>query len=102
MGDVERGEKNVTLVTADKLVTGLDLTLASLLLKMEQDLDNQEGVTTERGFLPPVPPVTSTLVGRPPVLAPQALSSRTTGTPPFGLRVTSGSGAILRPETRRR
>ncbi len=43
MGDIERGEKNVTLVTADKLAKGLGLTLAGLLLKMEQDSDNSEG-----------------------------------------------------------
>lgn len=36
MGDVERGEKNVTLVTAHKLANGLGLTLAGLLLAMEQ------------------------------------------------------------------
>ncbi len=37
MGDIERGEKNVTLVTADKLAKGLGLTLAGLLVKMEQE-----------------------------------------------------------------
>jgi len=36
MGDIERGEKNVTLVTADKLAKGLDLTLAGLLLELER------------------------------------------------------------------
>jgi hypothetical protein len=34
MGYIERGEKNVTLVTADKLMRGLGLTLAGLLLEM--------------------------------------------------------------------
>ncbi len=42
MGDIERGEKNVTLATADKLAKGLGLTLAGLLLKMEQDSDESE------------------------------------------------------------
>jgi transcriptional regulator with XRE-family HTH domain len=37
MGDIERGEKNVTLVTADKLAKGLGFTLAGLLLKLEQE-----------------------------------------------------------------
>ena len=36
MGDIERGEKNVTLVTADKLAKGLGLTLAGLLIEMER------------------------------------------------------------------
>lgn len=36
MGDIERGEKNATLVTADKLAKGLGLTLAGLLLEMER------------------------------------------------------------------
>jgi hypothetical protein len=36
MGDIERGEKNVTLVTANKLARGLVLTSAGLLLEMEQ------------------------------------------------------------------
>jgi len=36
MGDIERGEKNVTLVTADKLAKGLGLTLAGLLVEMER------------------------------------------------------------------
>ncbi len=39
MGDIERGEKNVTLVTADKVAKGLGLTLAGLLLRMEQEPD---------------------------------------------------------------
>ena len=34
MDDIERGWKNVTVVTA-KVVRGLDLTLVGLLLKME-------------------------------------------------------------------
>lgn len=42
VGDIERGEKNVTLVTADKLARGLDLTLAGLLLEMEQRFDDPE------------------------------------------------------------
>ncbi len=42
MGDIERGEKNVTLVTADKLAKGLGLTLAGLLLKVEQDSDDPD------------------------------------------------------------
>jgi transcriptional regulator with XRE-family HTH domain len=42
VGDIERGEKNVTLVTANKLVRGLDLTLADLLLEMEQRSDDPE------------------------------------------------------------
>ena len=36
MGDIERGEKNVTLVTADKIAKALGLTLAGLLLEMER------------------------------------------------------------------
>ncbi len=35
MGDIERGEKNVTLVTANKVAKGLDLTLAELLSELE-------------------------------------------------------------------
>jgi transcriptional regulator with XRE-family HTH domain len=42
MGDIERGEKNVTLVTADKLAKGLGFTLAGLLLEMEQSSDSSE------------------------------------------------------------
>jgi transcriptional regulator with XRE-family HTH domain len=42
MGDIERGEKNVTLVTADKLAKGLGLTLAGLLLEMEREPDGAE------------------------------------------------------------
>jgi transcriptional regulator with XRE-family HTH domain len=36
VGDIERGEKNVTLVTADKLAKGLDLTLSGLLSELER------------------------------------------------------------------
>ncbi len=43
MGDIERGEKNVTLVTAEKLAKGLGLTLAGLLLKMEQEPNGCSG-----------------------------------------------------------
>lgn len=43
MGDIERGEKNVTLVTADKLARGLGLSLAGLLLELEQGSDEPEG-----------------------------------------------------------
>lgn len=35
MDAIERGEKNVTLVTADKVARGLGLTSAGLLLEME-------------------------------------------------------------------
>ena len=42
MGDIERGEKNVTLVTADKLARGLGLTLAGLLLKMERSAEGPD------------------------------------------------------------
>ncbi len=42
MGDIERGEKNVTLVTANKLAKGLGLTLAGLLLEMERDSGTTE------------------------------------------------------------
>ena len=44
MGDIERGEKNVTLVMADKLAKGLGLALADLLLEMERGSDDPEGV----------------------------------------------------------
>lgn len=43
MGDIERGEKNVTLVTADKLARGLDLTLAELLSELERGSDAPDG-----------------------------------------------------------
>ena len=36
VGDIERGEKNVTLVTAEKLAKGLGLTLAGLLTELER------------------------------------------------------------------
>ena len=36
IGDLVRGERNVILMTADKLVRGLDFTLASLFVEMEQ------------------------------------------------------------------
>ncbi len=36
MGDIERGEKNVTLLTADKLAKGLGVTLAGLFLELER------------------------------------------------------------------
>ncbi len=36
VGDIERGEKNVTLVTADKLAKGLGLTLAGLITELER------------------------------------------------------------------
>ena len=42
MGDIEWGEKNVTLVTADKLARGLGLTLAGLLLELERGSDGPE------------------------------------------------------------
>ncbi len=42
MGDIERGEKNVTLVTADKIAGALGLTLAGLLLEMERGLCTTE------------------------------------------------------------
>lgn len=42
MGDIERGEKNVTLVTADKLARGLGLTLAALLTELERRSDGPE------------------------------------------------------------
>lgn len=43
MGDIERGEKNVTLMTADKLAKGLDLTLAGLMSELEQGADDPDG-----------------------------------------------------------
>ncbi len=43
MGDIERGEKNVTLVTAEKVAKGLGLTLAGLLVEMERDPDDSDG-----------------------------------------------------------
>lgn len=36
MGDIERGEKNVTLVTVDKLMRYLGATMAGLFLKLER------------------------------------------------------------------
>jgi transcriptional regulator with XRE-family HTH domain len=42
MGDIERGKKNITLVTADKLARGLGLSLVGLLLEMERGPDNSE------------------------------------------------------------
>ena len=42
MGDIERGEKNVTLVTAEKLARGLDLTLAGLLAELERHPDGPD------------------------------------------------------------
>ena len=56
MGPIERGERTVTLVTADKPVKGLDLTLAGLLFEMEQDGDNSESKRPQTRLLPPVPP----------------------------------------------
>ena len=43
MGDIERGEKNVTLVTADKIAKALGLTLAGLLLEMERNHNETGG-----------------------------------------------------------
>ncbi len=43
MGDIERGEKNVTLVTANKIAKALGLTLAGLLLEMERDRQQTDG-----------------------------------------------------------
>ncbi len=43
MGDIERGEKNITLVTADKIARALGLTLAGLLLEMERDRQQTGG-----------------------------------------------------------
>lgn len=42
MDAVERGEKNVTLITVDKLAKGLGVTLASLLLEMERGSSTTE------------------------------------------------------------
>lgn len=42
MGDIERGEKNVTLMTADKLARGLGLTLATLLMELERSSDDPD------------------------------------------------------------
>ena len=42
VGDIERGEKNVTLVTADKLARGLGLTLARLLAELQRRSDGPE------------------------------------------------------------
>ena len=42
MGDIERGEKNVTLMTADKLANGLGLTLAGLLVEMGRDYERPD------------------------------------------------------------
>ncbi len=43
MGDIERGEKNVTLVTANKIAKALGFTLAGLLLEMERDRQQTDG-----------------------------------------------------------
>ncbi|MDP9475938.1 MAG: helix-turn-helix domain-containing protein [Actinomycetota bacterium] len=43
MGDIERGEKNVTLVTADKLAKGLGITLAELFSELEWGSDAPDG-----------------------------------------------------------
>ncbi|MDQ4000246.1 MAG: helix-turn-helix domain-containing protein [Actinomycetota bacterium] len=42
IGDIERGEKNVTLATDDKLAKGLGLTLAGLLLELKRDSGTTE------------------------------------------------------------
>ncbi len=42
MGDIERGEKNVTLVTADKLAKALGTTLAGLFTMLEQGSDDAD------------------------------------------------------------
>jgi transcriptional regulator with XRE-family HTH domain len=42
VGDIERGEKNVTLVTAEKLAKGLGLTLAGLITELERSPDDPE------------------------------------------------------------
>jgi len=42
MGDIERGEKNVTLVTAAKLARGLGFTLAGLLAELERRPDGPD------------------------------------------------------------
>ncbi len=42
MVGITKGEKNVPLVTADKLAKGLDLTLAVLFTKLEQGSDDPE------------------------------------------------------------
>lgn len=43
INQIEQGRRNVTLGTADRLARGLGLTLAGLLLEMEQDADDPEG-----------------------------------------------------------
>jgi transcriptional regulator with XRE-family HTH domain len=40
VGMIERGEVNVSVRTAFKLARGLDLTLSSLFLRLEQELDD--------------------------------------------------------------
>jgi transcriptional regulator with XRE-family HTH domain len=43
MGDIERGEKNVTIKTADKIAKALGLTLSSLFAELERDPDGTDG-----------------------------------------------------------
>ena len=43
MGDIERGEKNVTIKTADKIAKALGLTLAGLFFELEQGSEDDRG-----------------------------------------------------------
>lgn len=45
VGAIERGEKAVTIETAEKLATGLDLSLSDLFARLDASL----GVTQKRG-----------------------------------------------------
>ena len=42
LGSIERGERNVTIQTADKLARALDTTLADLFLELERGADPRE------------------------------------------------------------
>lgn len=43
MGDIERGEKNVTIKTADRIAKALGLPLAGLFADLERDPDGTDG-----------------------------------------------------------
>jgi transcriptional regulator with XRE-family HTH domain len=42
VGQIERGEKNVTILTANKIAKALGITLASLFTKLERDTTSKE------------------------------------------------------------